>query len=183
MKKEKILLIVGLSLFLTVNLFAFDLGSFLTDKLSGNANTPGAQQLKPSQPAIKSGSAQSSETKGVQPDVMEPVSGSLGEDSNSAGNYIGAWLRQGVYVSGKLQNQTPATLIYKKDTFSASGTCSTSGTIDVSGNTIKTIMTQTDCPGGVKAPLTIVYKYQLTDNGKKMILTTGPVKEIYLRKE
>lgn len=121
--------------------------------------------------------------------AMQPVNSSNNQESETeeeaqeSTDYIGTWLRQATYVSGALQHQTPATLIYKKDTYSSSGTCSTSGTIKVKGNSIKTVMLQSNCPGGVQPPFTVVYTYSITDDGKTLTLVSGSVKEIYKRKQ
>ncbi|MFC1703342.1 hypothetical protein ACFL1E_00970 [Candidatus Omnitrophota bacterium] len=186
MKNKSALVVMCLVcvLFFSLHAYAVDWGSLFGGHKSSNANEPAGTQAKPSQVSVKAdGGGEGSGTMSSEPDISPSLPGSLGEGSDSGGTYIGTWLRQALYISGKLEHRTPATLIYTKDAFSAFGTCSTAGTISVSDNTIKTVMTQSDCPGGVKAPMTITYNYQITDEGKKLILTVGPVKEVYIRKE
>jgi hypothetical protein len=114
----------------------------------------------------------------------KPMPGTLGEGSPPIvyTKHIGTWQREALYINGILNHRTPATLIYEQNSFHATGTCSTSGTISVTENTIKTVMTQSNCPGGVKPPMTFVYNYKIAKDGKKLILEVGPVREVYTRK-
>jgi len=146
-----------------------------------NANVPSGGHAKPFQTKVKLGEStgqwyKDDDSPGIGLDD-EPEPKELPKAS-----YIGTWIRTALYLNGALRHQTPATLIYTKDKFTAAGTCSTAGTIEVKGKTIKTVMTSTDCPGGVKAPLKIVYNYEISEDGKKMTLTVGPVREEYVRK-
>ena len=43
-------------------------------------------------------------------------------------------------------------------------------------------MTGSSCPGGVKPPMTVIYAYKITEDNKKLILTAGPLREVYTRK-
>ncbi len=107
-----------------------------------------------------------------------------GQDvSSESGDYncFGTWLRQAIYVAGKLQSASPATLVLKKGSFNSSSTCFASGSLTVKGNTMTMVMTASDCPR-VSLPYTISYTYSISDKGKKMVIVTGPMKEIYKRK-
>lgn len=96
--------------------------------------------------------------------------------------YLGTWVRQATYVSGALMGQDPAVMTLKKDSFtSTNATCATAGTLSVSGNTMKMVMTQSNCLG-VKTPYTVNYTYTISDDGKIMTFVVGSMKEVYKRR-
>jgi len=118
------------------------------------------------------------------PSLENVPAGDNGQDvSSESGNYsyFGTWLRQAIYVAGELQSTTPSTLVLKKRSFNSSSTCSASGSLTVKGNTMTMVMTASDCPR-VSLPYTISYTYTISDKGRKMVIVTGPMEEIYKRK-
>ncbi len=101
--------------------------------------------------------------------------------------YVGNWSRVATYAHGALVGKTFSILSFVYDGTYSSQTdfCSTFGTHEaIAPGTIKMVMTHSNCPGGVKAPLTITSTYTIVedkDGIETMTIVTGPVKEIYTR--
>lgn len=100
-------------------------------------------------------------------------------------DYLGAWLRTGVYLNGALENQTPAILTLNKTDYTSVGTCSNSGKlIDNGENSITLTLDSTNCPGvsaGGQVTYTYTIEYDKDRDVETMTTFTGPVTETYDR--
>jgi len=139
MKSKKIIFIISV-LFSTAFVFAEGTGGS-----GSNANEPSGGKAKPSQPKVRvngCGGGTQNEIKSINTNTDKPIPGTLSAGSPPIvyTQHIGTWYREAVYINGILNNRTPATLTYKQNSFHASGTCSTSGTISVTEDTIRTVM-------------------------------------------
>ncbi len=113
----------------------------------------------------------------------QPVSVEPEEFEGKTTGYLGNWIRQATYINGALEHQTPSNMTLSKNSFSSStSVCSASGSLEVKGNKMKMVMSQSDCPG-VSTPLTVDYTFSVSKDDQTMIFVAGTVKEIYKRAE
>lgn len=111
-----------------------------------------------------------------------PVAESEEEDT---GSIYGSWLRTATYADGALVGTTPATLTINADGSykSSSADCATSGTQEVTDNSIAVSMTQSNCPGNLALPYNVTYTFTIAEDGQSMNMMTANVKEDYVRAE
>lgn len=97
---------------------------------------------------------------------------------------FGVWERQATYVNGVLEHETPATLKIEANLYSAStALCTTSGTALAEGGKLTVTMDESDCPAPMQLPFTLVYDYEVTEDGQIMNLSVQGVREEYVKVE
>lgn len=117
---------------------------------------------------------------------IEPVEIEAGGETQSF-NYVGYWLRTGVYADGELVTDVPATLDLRAGDYFSMGTCENGGKVNYFGdNQIELTLDTTNCPG-VSAGGKVVYTYKIEQdeerNVETMVLSTGGSMETFDRQE
>jgi len=111
--------------------------------------------------------------------VSELESQELEEEQPS---YVGTWVRTALYVGGAPHPHDPATVNLKKDSYVSMGSCMTQGNVSSEENSISLIMMSTDCPGNLPVPMTVVYKYEISEDNNELSWSTSNQSETFVRK-
>src|SRR4030042_4082178 len=80
--------------------------------------------------------------------------------------YAGSWIRQAMFIDGRLEYAMPMTLSLYPDSFQTIGSCNSGGALSQAGDTLTFLVNESDCTGIGPLPYTITYRYGLTEDKK-----------------